>query len=455
MARWNSCNVLQIDGDSCRLWQFDGGSFKLNKEQTCKSGEPLPAPVVQKSWSSLWQPKLNIAWLPPEHVFIRVAQFPQSTLEETRSMVELQMEKLSPIPVTQAVWTMHVVAQNAGNMQTVVVLIVSRNVVEEFLGRLEKEGYLADRLELPVLDQLQATQVHEDGAWIYPETRAAHDTALVGWWYNGVLQNVDLLKVKPGANRATSMRDQLMQMAWGGELEGWLVSKPKWHLVAGEAQAADWHKALEEGLDEQVELVSPVPPQDLAARTARRAAASDPNTTLLPPEFAARYRQQFIDRLWMRGLGAILAVYVLGLIVYFVAVGVVKFQANNAETAFAQQASSYTNVIRLQEQHKVLKQRQELKYAALDCWQAVAETMPAGLTLESLNFAGGKRLSLNGTAPSDQSGGVIDFSDSLRKYVARGQQLFDLQKNDPPRITVMPGGMVRWTYDLELKRSGE
>ena len=34
-------------------------------------------------------------------------------------------------------------------MQTVVALIAARNAVEEFLGRLEGEGYLADRLEVP------------------------------------------------------------------------------------------------------------------------------------------------------------------------------------------------------------------------------------------------------------------------------------------------------------------
>src|SRR2546430_10133805 len=36
-----------------------------------------------------------------------------------------------------------------------------------------------------------------------------------------------------------------------------------------------------------------------------------PYTTLFrsPPEFSARYQQQFIDRLWMRGLGALTLVY--------------------------------------------------------------------------------------------------------------------------------------------------
>src|SRR5215207_3902124 len=109
MARWHSCNVLHVGADTRRIWQFDArnGQFTLNREQTTRVGEPLPAGIARKNWTSVFQRKLNVAWLPPEHVFFRVAQFPQSSPEEIRSMVELQLEKLSPIPVAQALWTMH------------------------------------------------------------------------------------------------------------------------------------------------------------------------------------------------------------------------------------------------------------------------------------------------------------------------------------------------------------
>lgn len=454
MARWKSCNVLSVGPEARRLWQFDGGSFNLNREQTSRPGEPLPVGPATKSWSSLWQKKLNIAWLPPEQVFIRVAQFPQSTPEETRAMVELQMEKLSPIPVTQAVWTFHALHHAQGNLQTIVVLIAARNTVEEFLGKLEGQGYLADRLELSLLDQLHATPIKEDGAWIYPEVQASRNTALVAWWYGGVLQSVDLLTLPATADRAAGLKDQLMQMAWAGELDGWLTAPPRWHLVADDGAATDWAKPLQEGLGQSIEMVPPTPVQELAARTARRAAQSDSNTTLLPPEFVARYHQQFVDRLWMRGLGAVLVLYLLGLVVFFIALGFVNYQTTGVESQVAALGSSYTNSLQLNAQFKVLKERQELKYAALDCWQAVAETMPTGITLDSMNFSGGKKLTLSGTASADQVGSVIDFSDSLRKFTVRGQPLFDQKKIDPPRTQVMQGG-IRWNYELELKRTGE
>ena len=147
-------------------------------------GSRCPPALIAKDWRSLWQRKLNIAWLPPEHVFLRVAQFPVSDFDETLSMVELQLEKLSPMPVTQIVWSIHVLPHAEGNLQTVIVMIVARNDVEEFLGQLEGQGYLADRLDLPLLDQLQATPITSDGAWIYPG--AVGGKPRRRWWPGGM-----------------------------------------------------------------------------------------------------------------------------------------------------------------------------------------------------------------------------------------------------------------------------
>ena len=159
MARWHSCNILHTAPDANRLWQFDAKSGALSREsRAAAAGQPLPSRLVTKSWTSLWQPRLNVAWLPAENVFLRVIELPKSSFGETLSMVELQLEKLSPLPVTQIVWTLQVLPQSpAENLQTVIVVIVERKVVEEFLGKLEAQGYLADRLEAPMLDQLAAT----------------------------------------------------------------------------------------------------------------------------------------------------------------------------------------------------------------------------------------------------------------------------------------------------------
>src|ERR1700728_354992 len=97
--RWQSCNVLQIGVSARHLWSFGAGKngFNLNQDTLVPVPQPLPVTVVGRDWKTLFQPKLNIAWLPVDQVFMRVVQLPVGPLEVTLAMVELQLEKLSPL----------------------------------------------------------------------------------------------------------------------------------------------------------------------------------------------------------------------------------------------------------------------------------------------------------------------------------------------------------------------
>lgn len=193
--RWHSCNVLSAGTEARQLWQFaaKGGGFKLDRTQTVPANQALPTQWVFKDWRTLFQRKLNVAWLPPGQVFLRVAQFPEASPEETRAMVELQLERLSPVPVTQIAWTVHALPEIRDHQQTLIVVIVARDVVEDFLGTLEGQGFLADRLELSLLDELEAIPIREDGAYVHVSDGGPPDTALVAWWTGGILRNLSLL----------------------------------------------------------------------------------------------------------------------------------------------------------------------------------------------------------------------------------------------------------------------
>jgi hypothetical protein len=458
MARLHSCNVLQTGAEGRRLWQFQAqGNFDLTREQIAPDGESLPAGLARKSWGTLWQPRLNVAWLPAESVFFRVVQLPPSSFAETLSMVELQLEKLSPIPVGQVAWGIHPLPQTSGtpnDLQTVIVVVVERKQVEDFLGQLEGQGYLADRLELRALDQLSVANVTGNGAWIYPGLCGGHNTALVAWWYNGKLQNLNALTLPTTGDRAVSLKEQLSQMAWAGELEGWLTSLPSWTLVADDNAVAEWETPLRRGLDAPIHLVKPLKPVELAARTAKRATQADTQGNLIPPEYAARYRNQFVDRLWIRGLLAVGALYLVGVMIYFATVAVQEFRVSRLEAKVVSMGPTFTNAIQLKERFSVLKTRQELKFAALDCWKVTAELLPESAQLDGFNFSDGRRLALNGTAPADSVNAVIDFYGAMRKATLNGQPMFDPNKGQELSTGILPGGAsVRWNFALELKRT--
>lgn len=459
MARLNSCNVLQSAGSQRQLWQFSAqGAFPLKQEHAAADNAPLPAHLAEKSWPQLWQPRLNVAWLPAEHVFFRVVHLPASTFAETLSMVELQLEKLSPIPVGQAIWSVFPLPQpanaSANDLQTLVVVFVERRIVEEFLGSLEGAGYLADRLELKALDQITASTIDCDGAWIYPGLNGGPDRGLVAWWYGGKLQSLSPILLPTNGDRAESLKEQLAQMAWAGELEGWLTALPQWTLVADDEGVAQWETPLRQGLDAPIRLSKPLSAVDLAGLTAKRAAQSDGKGNIIPPEYAARYRNQFRDRLWIRGAVFIGLVY---LFVSAVFIGVVSFRdyrVAKIESHVENLGPTYTNALQLRERFQILKTREDLKFAALDCWKVTAEMLPQTLTLDNFSFSDGRRLRLSGTAPGDAAMDVTTFyRDILKAKAASGQPLFDYTKGQPLSSQAGVNGTVNWNFTLELKRA--
>lgn len=446
MARWNSCNVFRLDHGARHLWQFSN-KFTLQKEEAKLANESLSTKAFEKDWQTLFQPRLNVAWLPADKVFLRAVQLPKADFAETQSMVDLQLEKISPLPVAQIVWSFETLPHAAGDMQTIIVVVVARQVVEEFLGQLEAQEYMADRLELPLIDVVQATKIDEDGVWIYP---SAAGPCVVAWWYGGVLQHISLITLPNNEGRGPLLQNQLVQIMWAGELEGWMTSPPKFHIVAEGPLADEWRWYVPS--EHAVDIVEPPSPSEIATRTARRAGADKPRVPLLPPEYGARYKQRFVDRLWMRGLGAVLLLYIFGVLIYFAFVQYGNFRLNGIQDEIAQRSAEYTNTIRLKERVKVLQDQMDLQFAALDCYKAIADKLPPELTLNSMFFEKGRRLRLEGSASQDAVSALYNFNEEMRKTTVKDQPLF--AKVAPPNQSPSPGSQgISWNFVCELRRS--
>jgi len=450
-SRWHSCNVLQAGPDSRHLWRFNtgGGKVALDSHQQLGVSDPMPARVGGRDWSALWQKKLNIAWLPAGQVFLRVARFPKCDAPELLSMVELQLEKLSPLPVAQVVWTVEVLPIESGELQTVVVIVVERAVVEEFLGRIESSGYLADRLELPALHQLIATPMDEDGVWVFLNPAEGRTVCLLAWWFGGALQTLSLLNLPPGGTGAASLSEELDRIAWAGEFEGWLQSTPPIHLVADDDVAAVFLPALNELRGERLDARRGPDPSALAELSARRSTQSQSIANLLPLEYATRYRQQFIDRLWMRGLGGLILVYLAGVLIYLGALQIRKHQKNRLDREVAALSGAYTNALQLKAKARILQDQANLRFAALDSLRIVSEQLPAELTLKSFIFSGGRKLTLSGEAPIDQQSRITEFNSQLNATTLDGAPFF--ARVNPPTINARSGNVATWNFDLELR----
>ena len=249
----------------------------LDRESSGAPGERCRPKFVAKSWTSFWQPKLNVAWLPPEKVFLRVIELPKSSFDETLAMVELQLEKLSPIPVTQIVWTLQILPQLRRKIcRPSSSSSPNAEWWKNFSANSKAQGYLADRLEAPMLDQLEADARDRRRRVDLSVAVGGQSAALVAWWFGGALRNLSFFMLPPDGDRAKNLKKQFAQFVWAGEIEGWLTAQPQWHLVAdgvtGRRMGNTFARSLERtGANRR----SRCRLQELAARTARRAAAAN------------------------------------------------------------------------------------------------------------------------------------------------------------------------------------
>jgi hypothetical protein len=447
----NRCNVLAQTPPTRHLWQFsaDGERPKLEANVDVPIGKPAPANLVAKSWQTLMQPRVNLAWLPAENVFLRVVQLPQADPSELASMLEFQLEKLSPLPVAQIVWSFEIVPSSEINNITAIVIIVARDLIEERIGTLEKEGYQPDRIEMPHLYQLVADAPMSEGVWVYPWSEGGKDFCIVAWWFTGTMRNLQLIHLPTAGDRAGMLKEQLLKTAWAGEMEGWLNYPLRWHVVAQQGGAAEWTSVFADLAEGGATVLEQMSRDQLAEFSARRTVQATPAANLLPPEFSERYRQQFWDRLWMRGLGVLVGIYLIILIGYFGAVQFFRIRVATVQKSIAGISQSYTNTLRLQERVQVLEDQLNLKYAALDCWKTASDLLPTDLTLNQLVFGRGQTLELRGIAENAKA--LADYNDAMRGATIDGRPLF--KSVTPPTSSTRAGStQLSWAFTCEINR---
>ncbi|MHB1309672.1 MAG: hypothetical protein ACYC23_21585 [Limisphaerales bacterium] len=448
-VRWQACNVLWQTEDRRQLWQFSraGQGVKLQAERSFTTAEHVPASIVAHS---VVQQRWNVAWLPANQVFLRVLELPLCPPEELPGMVEFKLEEFSPVPLAQAVWTVESIPTPDGQAQSAIVVIVPREAVERFLGEVEQAGFTPDRLELPLLRELLATEAGRDGAWISTRLEGDRLVSLVAWWQKGRLRNVNLFDLAEDGRTGARFAERLGQLAWAGEIEGWHESEAGWHLFAQPAVAERLLPAVQETVTGNIEVRTPLAPVQLAALSAQGGVFGN----LLPADVATRYRRDFNGRLWVNGLLIAAALYCAGVAIYLGALQFLQYQKRGVDRQIGLLQSSYTNSLQLKAQVRVLEDQVALKFAALDCWRAATEALPEELTLTQLSFQGrARKLQLFGIVPADQQARVTTFNEALGKATLNGQAMFS--KVNTKSIQALPQGgrPATWTIECELFRS--
>ncbi len=438
------------------MWQFGrkGTGAQLVAETRYETLASLPSDRVGKAFRHTWQPRLNLAWLPADKVFLRVVELPPGDPAEIPALVEFQIEKLSPLPAAQVLWTCEALPAAPGEPLTAVVVIAERDSLEARLQQLEAAGYRPDRLELPILRELLTLPAPSNGLYVLAERDGPALVCLCAWWAGGRLRHLSLARFTGETRAGDALADALRRTAWAAEVAGWLDGPPTdLTLWAAPEVAAVLEPALRDLVGDALTVRERRRPAELAAASATTATTLN----LVPAEVRARYRQEFVDRLWMRALGGIALVYLFLVLGYLAWLSVLDYQKMRVDQKIALRQARYQQALQLRARLDVLQEQINLKFAALDCWKAAAEALPEGLTLNSLSFQRGRKLILTGSVPADQQGKVTEYNQALAAIRVSGRPLFSqvstksIQGPAPGRADLP----AAWSLECELNRRSQ
>ena len=466
--------MLDCTRDHQQFWRFTPSGRSVKLVEVYDDPDPhalIPSQHTRRDASQMWDPHCqNDAWLPMEKVFFRVLQLPMCDPEELEGMVELQLEKISPLPVSQVVWTFETVPPLPGtppDQHVVVVILASRSMVEDQIGQLESIGYRPDRLEVPVLQQLLAARDDAgqiDSAWIYPRIINERPVCLVAWWVGGELRNINVAHLT-SPKHLNELTEHLTASAWAAEQEGWAPPAWQWNLVADRKLAEQWLPLLNEWAGQGVQPHDPPETASLAAVCARSAARPLEEANLLPPEYRDRFHRDDVDRVWLNVAGWMLVIYALLVGTYIYLLGNVREDAREAKRERRGLDREHKGMAL--EEERFLKKREydDLRKKALECLQAVAVSLPTDMQLLTMNFNDRKEsnqnLSVTGIVPTDLDQLVATFKDDMGSILVK-----DTEENDVSLFAnVLEGSIVeipirgdpkkRWSLNCSLVMNRE
>lgn len=461
MSRIHTYTILSSPEPGSSLWQYSTSNPKkvhrVNEEKV-EVDKPLAPALCRKNWDALLKKQMRVAWAPVEDLFLGVAHIPAENFEEARSMVELQwIEKLSPLPLAHVVWSLELLPQNKGALKTALVAIAPRNRVEQFLESVELLGFEAERLECPFVEELASTTPDQNGAWIYPVQKdGVFKSCYITWWFNGALEKINLIQLPANGDPTLAVEKELARITWAGEVEGWMTATPKWTLVLAQDKDPQslWRNWILNWAPGISRVQEPQLPENLALRSASSVSKQEElGIDLMPGGFSYKYKQRFIDRVWMKGVVALALLYLLGTIVYLGALQVKKMNLASTESSVAELATSFTNTLEMEARIQVLEDLRNTKSAAFQCLEVVSTNLPPELVLTSFGFSRGKEVSLNGTTASAAK--LTEYYELLSSAPVSDQKgankLFS--KVTYPRSTTRPGSTtITWSFECELNR---
>lgn len=447
---------LVADARSCELAVASAGGAapKLIRRETPAPAAPN-APVVAQTpsrWLEQLKPELGkgryrlATAVNSSELFCKRISLPTVDPAEVAQMAPLQVEKLSPLPLNDVVWSYEILAASEGRSDVLIVFGRKENLVQCVSGF--GDEFLPDLIDVDLLLLWRGLRAKGD----------FKDKNYSGLLWIDVPSKVAKCVLLKGSTPLLIEHLALEGLDAAGLARAWSVMllSAEANLGVGKLDAlfllcpADMHASVSAELATELRVsVFPVeasgslsPAVGLAHRALRNGQAQ---VNLLPTDYVQRQqKKQF--RQQAKFIGAIaLAVYVLAILAF---AGISKwrqFSMGRMEAKLKQLEEEYAKARLLQAEVNFLKQKLDDRRSALETLRAVSEALPAQSSLQLFNYRQTQGVDLRGTAQND-----TDVNDLLRKL--KESDLFDQVRTGP--IKGIPGRGSEVTFEIVCTLAG-
>lgn len=204
-----------------------------------------------------------------------------------------------------------------------------------------------------------------------------------------------------------------------------------------ETLARDW--------GEQAECITdgaaPPPAVSLCEETAAPAAA---RLNLLPDEWRQRRRAKQVRRMLIRGGIVVAAVYVFGLLVFGLAMGIQKARLSRVEREAKSLRHEYDNARELHSLLVSMQKQLDTQYSVLEVLREVCVLKPENLQFSRFDFKKDQTVAIQGQTPSANV--ANDFISSLEKCPLFSKVTPGAMRSDPGG-----GGLTKFDVTCILK----
>ena len=434
--------VAEVAAENGSGWRvLRQATFPMEAAPTAEAGAQPVAPAWPLEKLKAFRPSrgpLNasvITGLDSADVLCRVITLPTANEEELNSMLELQLENLSPLPVEQIVYGYEVIRK--GEKQTdVFVAMAVREKVQQRLEILRQAGLPADVLDiepLALLSWLQHQRV------LSPQdldhlalVSLEEEVATLILTHAGKPQFVAAVPLRGigGASHAETAAAAAQLIAEELRLAMTAVeaSQPeaRWPRVrvlpapaAGETarfDAAYVAVALGEATGLPCEpLQLSQPPSIALGFCLRHGPNAEARTLNLMPSDVLAEKEQLVRRQRMkRWIVIIAALYALMVIAVLGGIGWKMSVVSSLQSELNQVAPGRDRVKTLMTDLKVLQEHVNEVNVPMECLNEIARLKPESIFLTEVNFVDGETVTLSGFAPN-ASAVTDEFNPKLEK----------------------------------------